>query len=107
MTTTYFHATTRANLSGILAHGLLVSKAQGKEPAIWLHTPSKVHWAIAHTQKRHGGSLEDVVILEVQVTRRALRRAWTSLWKCYRDIPPHKITLRGTGATFAASPLEE
>jgi len=100
------HATTRQRLASIQAEGLRVAKAQGKEPAIWLHTASKTHWAIAHTQKRHGSRLTDIVILEVQVSRKTLRRAWTGLWKCYVDVQPSALKVLGTGEDYAASPLE-
>lgn len=98
------HATTTANAGQIRREGLRVAHALGKEKAIWLHTTSKTHWAIAHTQKRHGVSLEEVIILEVNVPRSQLKRAWKGLWKCYADISMTRHI--GTGVDFAASPLE-
>jgi hypothetical protein len=91
----YHHTTTATNLPGILAEGLLTSKSTGKEAAVWLHVASKTHWAIAHVQRRHGVTLDQVVVLEVQVPRSWLRRAWKGLWKCGRDVPPARHTRKG------------
>src|SRR5438128_632886 len=68
------HATLRKNLSSISRHGLLCSKSQGRRRVVWLHAPSRSAWAVLHTIKRHGGRVEDVVILEIQVPRNWLRR---------------------------------
>jgi hypothetical protein len=47
---------------------------------------------VLHVVKRHGGRVESVVILEVDVPRRWLRRsARKRLWCSLRDIPPDPI----------------
>jgi hypothetical protein len=46
-----------------------------------------------HTVKRHGGRVEQVIILEVYVKRRHLRRGRMGLWYSVRDIPPDHIAL--------------
>lgn len=101
------HATTTDRAARIRTEGLRVECALGKEKALWLHTASKTHWAIAHTQKRHNVPLEDIVIFEVSIPRTHLRRAWTGLWKTFSDVVPARMKEIGTGLTFAASPLEE
>ena len=63
------HATPRRNLASILGRGLLCSKSQGKLPVVWLHSPTATPWAALHVVKRHGGRVEGVVILEVEVPR--------------------------------------
>src|SRR5205814_3585964 len=81
----------RRNLSGILRTSLLCSKSKGRLKVVWLHAASKSSWAALHTVKRHGGRVEAVVILELSVPRRWLRRNRRGLWYCVRDIPAERI----------------
>lgn len=101
-----YHTTTQSAWSSIEAEGLKTSRSQGKEPVIWLHTKSKVYWAITHVQSRHGASLDQVVVLQVHVPRSWLKRAWKGLWKCSQDVLVRMIKLKTTGLSFAASPIE-
>jgi hypothetical protein len=64
------HATAARNLPGIIKAGLLTSKSQGKLLDVWLHSPSCSAWAGWHTVRRHGGRIEGVVILEIDVQPR-------------------------------------
>jgi hypothetical protein len=82
------HATPARNVNSILRHGLLCSRSQGKLPVVWLHTPGRSLWAVVHTVGRHGGRPETVVVIEVEVPRRWLRRSRKGLWFCRRDVPP-------------------
>jgi hypothetical protein len=43
-----------------------------------------------HTVRRHGGLIEDVIVVKVQVPRAWLKRHGnhTGLWRVGRDIPP-------------------
>src|SRR5207302_136270 len=81
------HATLARNHASICRAGLLSSKSQGKLAAVWLHSPSCSAWAGWHTIRRHGGRIEGVVILELDVPRSWLRRSKKGLWYCPRDIP--------------------
>jgi len=81
------HASLLRNLPGIQKWGLLCCKSKGRLPAVWLHSICKSSWAVLHTIKRHGGRVEGVVIIEVEVPRRWLRRSHRKLWYCRRDIP--------------------
>src|SRR5262249_42886625 len=85
------HATPLRNLPGIQRRGLLCAKSQGKLQVVWLHAPTETSWAILHTVKRHGGRVEGVLILEVNVPRRWLRRSRKGLWYCPRDTPPERF----------------
>lgn len=85
------HATPRRNLGTIQQSGLLCSKSQGRLSVVWLHSPSKSSWATLHTVKRHGGRVEGVVIIEVEVPRSWLRRNRRKLWYCPRDIPATRL----------------
>jgi hypothetical protein len=81
------HATLRRSLPGIGRHGLLCRKSLGLKKVIWLHAPGKSAWALLHTVRRHGGRIEDVVILELDIPRGWLRKSKRGLWYSVRDIP--------------------
>jgi hypothetical protein len=85
------HSTPRRNLPGIVKAGLLCSKSQGKRPVVWLHAPTRTSWAVLHTVKRHGGRVDDVVTLEIDVPRTWLKKHGRCTWYCTRDIPPDRI----------------
>jgi hypothetical protein len=85
------HATPRRNLPAIERLGLLASKSQGKRQVVWLHAPSKTAWALLHVVRRHGGRVEDVVVIELDVPRRWLRRSRKRLWNTPRDVPPARF----------------
>ena len=101
------HATLNRNLTSIRRGGLLTSKSQGKLPVVWLHATSKTPWATLHTVKRHGGRVENVVVLEMDVPRRWLRRSKRGLWYCPRDVPPGRIRGLITFAALARSPADK
>ena len=105
------HATLIRNLPGIERRGLLTRKSQGKRPVVWLHTAAKSFWAALHTVRRHGGPVEAVVILEVNVPRAWLRKSRKGLWYCPRDIPAdailsnHQGVLTVTNGTFSVQDI--
>ena len=102
------HATTRQALASIREHGLLVSKADrtAKIKAVWLHAPSLTGWAIVHTQRKHHAHLDEVVVIEVQVARKHLRRFKTGFWFCGEDIPATALGQVWDGAFFGQSVSE-
>jgi hypothetical protein len=85
------HATPRRNLPGIKRAGLLTAKSQGRLPAVWLHAPARSAWAALHVVRRHGGRVENVVILEIDVPRSWLRRSRKGIWFTRRDVPPARF----------------
>jgi hypothetical protein len=85
------HATPSRNLNSILRRGLLRSRSRGKLSVVWLHAPGKTAWALLHTVKRHGGPVEAVVVLLVDVPRSWLRRSKKGLWYSIKDIPAERI----------------
>lgn len=101
------HATPKRNLGSIRQSGLLTSKSKGKLKAVWLHATAKTAWATIHTVRRHGGRIEDVVILEVSVPRGWLRRSKRGLWYTLKDIPPTRLQRAIGFAEVAASPVED
>ena len=98
-----YHATLKANLDSIQAKGIDPEFSKGKESVIWYHTKSKRHWAILHTMRRHGCTLDDIVIITVQIPRGWIRRRRKGLWTSNQIITPLTIT---DAAVFAASPFE-
>jgi len=85
------HATPVRNLKSIERLGLLTSKSQGRKKVCWLHTASKSEWATLHTVERHGGRVENVVIIEIEVPRSWLRRSRRGLRYSVRDVPASRI----------------
>jgi hypothetical protein len=100
------HASWGRLLGSICRHGLLTSKSQGRLPAVWLCSPAKTLWAAAHVFHRHGGRIEGVVVLELDVPRSWLRRSRKGLWYCRRDVPPDRIRGVMTFRALARSPVE-
>jgi hypothetical protein len=101
------HATLVRNLPSILKAGLRASKSLGRLPAVWLHSPSCSACAGWHPVRRHGGRIEAVVILEIDVPRSWLRRSKKGLWYCPRDVPPGRIRGVITFGELSRSPVEE
>jgi hypothetical protein len=99
------HATLARHLPSIVKAGLLTAKSKGKLPVVWLHSPACSAWAGWHTVRRHGGRIEAVTVLEVEVPRSWLRRSKKGLWYCPRDIPPERIRGLVTFAGLASSPV--
>ena len=101
------HATPLRTLRSIQRAGLLCSKSKGRLPVVWLHSPSKSSWAVLHVVKRHGGRVQDVVIIEVEVPRSWLRRNRRKLWYCPRDVPPSRFGRLITFAELAGPSADE
>ena len=73
------------------AEAMIAGMSKGKLPVVWFHCRSRTAWAALHTVKRHGGRIEQVVVLELQVPRSWLRRSRKGLWYCPRDVPPERV----------------
>jgi len=101
------HATPTRNLPSIQRRGLLCCKSLGKRHVVWLHSPSKSSWATLHTVRRHGGRVQDVVILEIDVPRKWLRRSKRGLRYSVKDVPPERIRRVITFGELSASPVDE
>ena len=100
------HATPIRNLPSIQRAGLLCSKSQGKKPVVWLHSPGASSWATLHTVKRHKCRVQEVVIIQLSVPRKWLRRSRKRLWACTRDIPPGAFKRLVLFQELASSPAE-
>jgi hypothetical protein len=85
--------------------GLLCSKSQGRLPVVWFRSPSKSSWAVLHTVKRHGGRVQDVVTIELDVPRSWVRKCQGKIWHCPGDMPPERFTSVLIFSALASSPL--
>ena len=101
------HATPARNLRSISRSGLLTARSQGRRPVVWFHTSGKTPWATLHTVKRHGGRIEDVAVIEVDIPRRWLRRNRRGLWFCVRDVDPERFRRLIRFAELARSPVDD
>jgi hypothetical protein len=71
---------------------------------------AKTLWATAHVVRRHGGKAQEVVVLEIEVPRRWLKRhggAAKGLWYSTRDVGPQLICGITTLGELSRSPVEE
>jgi hypothetical protein len=76
-------------------------------PVVWLHSAGRSAWAMTHTVLRHGGRIENVVIIEVSVPRSWLRRSKSGLWYCKKDIDPERFRGRIGLNEVSRSPVED
>jgi hypothetical protein len=89
-----FHCTRRSNLESIQTAGLDPQRATQKRKAVWAGASSKIAWAIVHvlTKARNRGcSIEDLVVIEVEVPRSQLTRHCRSVWYSYATVTPEQI----------------
>jgi hypothetical protein len=100
------HATLARNLPSILRAGLLTSKSRSRLPAVWFCSIARTAWAALHVIRRHGGRVELVVVLEVNLPRSWLRKRGKGLWYCLRDVPAGRIGQAVTFGQLASSPVE-
>lgn len=102
-----YHATLSSNDPSIRRRGLLTALSQGKMRVVWLHAADRTPWAMLHTVRRHGGRIEDVLVYEVNVPERGLRRFGDGLYYFLVDVHQSEI---GRGITFeeiSRSPVDQ
>jgi hypothetical protein len=85
------HATPARNVPSIVRRGLLPSLALGKLKAVWLHTPSRSAWAVAHVAERHHVQEDLVCVLSLLVPRSQLRKRGRGVWVAARPVSPEWI----------------
>lgn len=81
-----YHATPVKNLASIQAEGLQAGKSLTSCREIWLHTYSRIEWAALHTAVRHHAAIEEIVILEVCVSRATLQRRRRGIYSRKKNI---------------------
>jgi len=75
--------------------------------AVWLHDVSMTSWAFLHAVKRHGGRIQDIVSISVDVPDRVVRRASVpGLFYVLVDVAPDQLGSIMEFRMVAASPLE-
>jgi hypothetical protein len=97
------HSTPKRNLPGIVRAVLLCGKSEGRLKAVWLHSPARTVWATLHVVKRHGGRVEDVVTLEIEVPRSWLKRNRRGVWYVKADISFDRVRRIVTFAEVAGA----
>lgn len=98
-----YHATLKTNLESIRENGLDPDRATGKEAVVWLHTQSRREWAVLHTMNRYNVSIDEIVIITVDVPRSQLRRRWRGLWTTPNPIT--KLDAVTAASSLAESPI--
>jgi hypothetical protein len=102
------HATTAGALASILRSGLLKRRSKGQKRVVWLASAWRATWACLHCVRRHGGRVESVVVLELNVPRRWLKRGpCRGLYYCDRDVPPGRVRAVQTFSELSARPAPE
>ena len=101
---TLYHATLKSNLESINANGINPEFSKGKRRECWYHTQIKREWAILHTIKRHGCTLDDIAIITVRIPRSKLTRRRRGLWASTETITALETIT--DAAVFAASPFD-
>lgn len=97
-----YHATPSRNEQAILREGLLTAMSQTAQPEVWLHSASRSAWAILHVADRHGVPAEEVILLAVRISRRALRRRCKrGLWSTAQDVPASTVRYHCDSLTIA------
>jgi hypothetical protein len=107
-TATLYHATPRRNLTSIICRGLLTAMSQGALAGVWLCEEGRQHWACMHAVRRHGGRIEDVIVVKVAVPRDWLRRHGNhnGLWRCTQDVAPQRFRGCRGFRELSASPVK-
>ena len=98
-----YHATLKSNLESIRATGLDPKRATGKEAVVWLHTQSRREWAVLHTMNKYKVSIDEIVIIAVNVKRSDLKRKWRGIWTTPNPIT--KLDAVHAASTLAESPI--
>jgi hypothetical protein len=99
------HACPGRVLASIQRGGIDPAYCQGRLPVAWLHSPSKTPWAGYHVVRRHGGRVERVVVIEVDVPRSWMMRWGKGLWHTGRIIPPERFRRIIRFGEVSASPV--
>ena len=98
-----YHATLKRNLESIQSEGIDPNRATGKEAVVWLHTQSRREWAVLHTMNKYKVSIDEIVIIAVNVKRSDLKRKWRGLWATPKPIT--KLDAVMTASTLGESPI--
>ena len=101
-----YHCTNRKNLESIQAIGLDPSRAAGARKAVWAGASSKIAWAIVHVlskDRNRGCSIDDLVVIELDVPRSQLTRHARSVWYSYATISPSQIVAIRDASVYGPS----
>lgn len=95
-TLTLYHVTPERNWFSILQIGLKKDSSMGRLKAVWLVSKTNLAWACTHVSARHSVSPGALVVFEVRVRRRHLKRSKVrGAWYCVNDVHPSKFMSNG------------
>lgn len=69
-----YHATHRDNVTGCLRAGMKADLATGRTPAVWGCTRQFIEAAVLHAANKRKVRLRDIVVLELDVPRKWVKR---------------------------------
>jgi hypothetical protein len=82
-----YHATHRRNLDSILDKGLCTRYACTPGMRVWACCKRRIPWAILHAVRRHGGKVEDIVVIRLKPRRKQFQRSsHPGLWNSKTDV---------------------
>jgi hypothetical protein len=102
-----YHATHRTNQDSIGREGVSTAYSDGAVQAVWGCQWSMRHWACLHCIRRHGGSVEDVVVLEIDTQDVPVHRFRGGLFYSLHTWHPSQIRWVLTFEELSMSPTEE
>lgn len=102
-----YHATAGRNQDSIGRDGVSTERSQSAWQAVWGCEWSMRHWAVLHCVRRHGGSVEDVVVLEIDTGETPVHRFRGGLWYSLHTWHPSQIRRVLTFDELSRSPTEE
>lgn len=100
-----YHCSPTANNSSIREKGIDPRFSRGARPEIWLHSWSKLPWAIRHVASKHQASR--VTVWAVDARGEALTHRRRCLWTCGRIVRHPKVVCEVTTEYFLANPVRE
>ena len=102
-----YHATLAGNKRSIGKHGVSTDRSQGATRSVWGVEGSMKWWAMVHCVRRHGGRIEDVVVLEIDTQDTPVHRFRGGLWYSMHTWHPSQIRRVMTFDELSRSPTEE
>lgn len=102
-----YHATRKFNQASIGRDGVSTAHSEGTIPAVWGCERSMRWWAVLHCVRRHGGTVQDVVVLEIDTQDVPVHRFRGGLFYSLHTWHPSQIKRVLTFDELSKSPTEE
>lgn len=105
-----YHITHVKNQVSIMTQGLDPSRAKNQRLAVWACTESKIQWGIVHVlakPRNKGATIEDVVVMEIEVPDSWLTRYAKGVWYSYTSVPASRIVAVRPASEYGPSAEQE